>query len=269
MAQGSIWYTHRKGDWSRPIQYHDSPWWLSDDQASGLADFVPGAGDTVVVRHALTVDVDTTIGLSLQAAIWTPLEVSTTGGDTVTQLATGTYTLSATVISDIGETTVGGTVSAPFTLTHGVSKPRVMFPQGPPTACSYNIYLDTPDHPEARNLYSSEITGTSDSTYSDLVSDTWLVEGVPGAYAESTAPPPSGLAGAVTISSGGSLIVADGKELRLRGDVVVESPEGSTKTFITVGVGATYRIDGSTASDPTRTGYRMWFEGGGKVHFAG
>lgn len=237
---------------------------------------MPNIGSTVVVGHDIIVDVDTIIGLSLQEAIWTPLAISATAGELVTDLATGTYTLAATVFGANGETQVGNTVSAPFVLTQGVSKPRVTFPEAPPTGCSYNIYLDSPANPGVRHLYCSDIIAGFSSTYCDLITGKWNGSFVSGLaqnglseYEDEVGPIPSGRSSAITITSAGSLTVSPGKKLLVRGDLVVESPTGSIKPYILVGAGATFLSDNSFAADQSRADYLVWFQGGGDVRFLG
>lgn len=270
MAQ---WATQRAGNWSSPGSSPDSPWFASEEESGDLTS--PGDGDTVVIRHKVTVDVDVVIGRSLQAAIWEPLTVSLTGGSDVTALPSRTYTISADVESANGRTQVGNTVSAPLVITQGTSKPRVTFAEAPPTGCSYNVFLSDSlgDNFLGRSLYCGGVIGTT----LDLTLDGYgfsYAAGVPAGtnlgYANSgKGEVPPHQANAVTITSDGSLIVADGKRLLIRGDLAVESSAGSTKDFIQVGKGATYRIDGSQATDPTRAGYIMSFQGGGDIHFAG
>lgn len=276
MAQDSFFFTRRDGNWSRPIQYHDSPWFTSDSDAVGDEGFVPGEDDTVIIRHDIVVDVDTTIGLCLQAAIWTPLTISTTAGELVTDLATGTYTLAASVVGGRGETQVGNTVSQPFVLTQGVSKPRVTFAQAPPIGCKYNIYLDSPTSPGVRHLYCTDIIEGFITTHCDLITGKWNGQYVSGLaqnglseYEDVDGPLPSGRTSAITITSGGSLTVMAGKKLLVRGDLIVESPPGSIKPYIRVGSGATFLSDNSFAVDQSRADYITWFHGGGDVRFLG
>jgi hypothetical protein len=273
--QESFWYTYRKGNWSRPITYHDSPWWGSDEEHAALTGFVPGENDTVIIRNEVTVDVDTTIGVSIQAAIWEPLAISLTDGLYVTQLGEGQYTLAATVTGGRGETQVGNTVSAQFFLIDGQTKPRVTFAQAPPTGCSYNIYLDDPLHPFVRKLYCSNIIAGATSTFCDLVSGRWLAHSTnenaaqngTADYVNSSDPLPSGQTSAITITAYGSLIVAAGKRLTALGDIVVESPKDSKTSFIQVGKGATIETDNSSAVDLLRANYLVWFHGGGSIQF--
>jgi hypothetical protein len=275
VAQDSFWYTYRKGNWSRPITYHDSPWWGSDEEHASLTGFVPGDGDTVIIRHEVTVDVDTTIGLSITEAIWAPLTIDLTAGQFATQLGEGPYTLAATITGGRGETQVGNTVSAQFFLIDGETKPRVTFAKAPPTGCSYNIYLDDPLHPRARKLYCSNINAGFSSTFCDLVSGRWLAHATnenaamngQADYVNSSDPLPSGQTSAITITAYGSLIVAAGKTLKALGDIVVESPKDSKTSFIQVGKGATIETDNSSAVDLLRANYLVWFHGGGNIQF--
>jgi hypothetical protein len=277
VAQDSFWFTRRDGNWSRPIEYHDSPWFTSDSDAVGDEGFVPGDGDTVIVAHNLTVDVDTKIGLSIASAIWQPLTISVNGpGDLVTDLGSGTYTLAASVVGGRGETTVGNTVSAPFTLSNGISKPRVTFARKPPQGGSYNIYLDSPANPGVRRLYCSSIIEGGSGTTCDLITGKWNGQFTSGnamnglsQYEDVDGPIPSGRASAITITSGGSLAVMPGKVLLVRGDLIVESPTGSIKPYILVGAGASFRSDSSHASDLSWSDYLVWFQGGGDVRFLG
>jgi hypothetical protein len=262
MAQGSFWTTHRAGNWSRPITFHDSPWWASDEEDGDLVGFYPANGDTVIVRHNLTVDADIIIGCSLQAAIWEPLAISTTAGSTVTALPTGSYTLGASVSSANGETHLANTVSAPFTITQGVSKPRVTFVTNPPAGCSYRLYLHGVASGDAMTLYCQDIGGTTVDLVSGFWGNNWVAGVATGGAVtnqNSTSPLLPGEANAV----------ASGKRLLLRGDFVVESPTGSTKPFVQIGSGGTFRTDKSAATDPTRADYLMWFQGGGDIRFLG
>jgi hypothetical protein len=192
----------------------------------------------------------------------------------VTALPTGLYTAAAAVFSANGETQVGNTVTASFLLTQGVSKPRITFATAPPVGCSYRLYLNDPSHSggENRNLYCSGITGTT----VDLVPNFWLNTWVAGVATggavgnqNSGSPQGSGTSSAVTITADGAVIVASNKKLLIRGDLVVESPTGSTKPFVQIGSGGTFRSDPSLAVDPTRADYLMWFQGGGDIRFLG
>jgi hypothetical protein len=276
MSNDLYFTTQRAGNWSREARFHDSPWWSSDEEIIGsVLEFSYPADDwSVIVRHNLTVDVDIVIGHSLQAAIWEPLAVSATAGSTVTALPTGNYTASASVFSANGETQVGNTVTASFLLTNGVSKPRITFAEVPPAGCTYRIYLSHPlnDIPNLRTLYCSGITGTTVDLVPSLWGNTWsagVATGGAVGFGNSTGVIPSGQSSAITISAEGSIIVASGKELLIRGDLVVESPTGSTKPFVQIGSGGTFRSDPSLAVDPTRADYLMWFQGGGDIRFLG
>lgn len=270
MANDLYISTRRDGNWSRPQQYHNSPWWVND--ADAVPDFVPLAVRTITVAHDLTMDIDVDCGASLQAAIWEPLTVSVLAGFAETELATGHYTVAASVVSAVGETQVGNSLSTTFLLTQAVSKPRVTFASLPPTACFYNLYLDDPAHPGRLTLYCSGINGAM----VDLESGSWG-----NSYSGSTAsggaltsggaaePISSGRSSAITVSSAGSLILLPGKTLLHRGDVVVESPSGSTKPYIQVGAGARMRADGSLAVDPDNSRYLVRYLGGGDIRFLG
>lgn len=267
--------TQRDGNWSTVGGDHSSPWWSSDAQIVGseIESSYPGAGSTVIVRHDLTVDVDITIGLSLQAALWVPPDFTTTGGTTVTSLPTGTYTAAATVFSPMGETQLAGSTMT-LSLTTGVSKPRVLFADFPPTGCTYRLYLDDPSRSggDRMTLYCSDIGGTTVELVPDAWGNTWdngVTTGGAVTNQNSTSPQTAGAANAITIKSAGSITIADGKRLAIRGDVVIESSASSKKPFILVGKGSTYRMDPSAATDPTRARYQMVFQGGGDVRFLG
>jgi hypothetical protein len=89
--------------------------------------------------------------------------VSTSGGGTVTALATGNYKIAYTfVTADGGETLVGSSLSASFALTQGSSKPRVTIDSLPAGAVSANLYLTAVGAAAgSERLYAVGVTGTT------------------------------------------------------------------------------------------------------------
>lgn len=275
MAQATeYWTTQRDGNWSRPFQYHDSPWWSSDEEivGSGLEGTYPGDGWTVVVKHALTVDVDILAGLSLQSQVWTPLTVSTSAGSSVTGLPNGSYSASAAVHSIKGETGIGNTATAAFVLAVGTSKPRITFSSPPPAGCEYWLFLSHPTEPTRRNVYCTGITGTTIDLVSGLWENTWtagVASGGSVGFGNARTQRSATITNALTIHAAGSLIVAAGKSFKARGDIEIQSVAGSTKPYITINSGSTFEFDESQAVVPTAKLYRLLMSGDGDIRIKG
>jgi hypothetical protein len=263
--------TERDGNWSRPQQYHDSPWWASDEEA--VVGLVPGDGYCITIRHVLTMDVDTIIGPSFQTQIWDPLAVSLTAGSAVTNLRSSTYAAAAAIFSPKGRTYIGNTLTATFAIVNGVSRPRITFASPPPAGCSYWLFLsDMTDGQFIPRVYCRGITGTTvdlvaaeSATYN--IYDAGVA--VPGAlpsedYYGGVSP---GECNALTIQAAGSIVVAAGKTLTYRGDVEIQSPVGSTKPYFVINRNGILRPDASQATAPTE--YRVLMRGGGDIRYTG
>lgn len=269
MANDLYFQTQRDGNWSRGMQYHNSPWWTNDEDA--VPDFFPHDGYTITIAHNIVMDADIDCGASLQAAIWEPIAVSTLTGFGETELATGHYTVAASVVSAVGETHLGNSTATKFLLTQAVSKPRVTFASLPPTGCSYNLYMDDPDHPGRLTLYCTGINGAT----VDLVPGQWgntyggaAASGGTLASGGAPGPIPYGRSAAITIGATGSLVLAAEKTLTMRGDLIVDSPADSTKVFLQIPATAKVRAPGDLAVDPTAK-YVVRFTGGGDIRFVG
>jgi hypothetical protein len=282
--------TYRDGDWSVPSDDPASPWYDSADGPQGSLAAIPQggrgkadqdnptAGDTVIISHAVAVDIDAACGDSYQGEGWSRVAFSATEGAVVTKLATGSYRASYAIRSKwdtygFATTSAGATESALVSITNGTSRPRVTFPASPPAGCTYDLYLtSTAGTAGTGRRYCGEITGT----YVDLVSDKWgndysggLAVNGTAAFAAAFAPTSMRNVSALTIASTGSLAIAAGKILTLRGNLIVESPALSSDDWITVGAGATFGFDSSLAIAPAQAEYIIYFEGGGKIAWSG
>lgn len=272
-----IWSTYRDGDWSAPFDDPASPWY----HATLTADLVgyvphggggqadqdnPAAGDTVIISHAVTVDVDSSAGNSMQGQIWAPLAFAATGGSAVTRLATGLYRASGAILGPHGIGGRGLSETEPVLITNGVSRPRVTFPAPPPSGCTYTVYLTAASGASGTGRsYCGSITGA----YVDLVGDkggNTYAGGVAdgGVYVLGTqsSPPADRNATAVTLADGGSLVIAPGKALTLRGDILIEAAGAD---WITVGAGGSFGFDATLAIAPSQAEYRVQFPGAWKL----
>lgn len=270
MANDLYISTRRDGNWSRGQQYHNSPWWLND--ADAVPDWFPHDGYTITIAHNVIMDVDIDCGASLQSAIWEPLTVSISAGFAETELETGHYTAAASVVSAVGETGIGNSLTTSFLLTQGVSKPQITFVSDPPTACSYNLYLDDPAHPGRLSLYCSGITGSfvrlTESHWGNGYS-TGSVSGGTLTSGGAAEPISSGRSSAITIGTAGTLIIAPEKTLVARGDIVVQSPPFSEVPYLQISSSARIRSYGNHAVDPDNARYLVRFLGGGDIRFIG
>lgn len=272
MAQDTEYITTRRaGIWSRAMQYHDSPWWASDEEA--VADLVPGDGWTVTVKNSITIDTDVTVGLSLQSQIWTPLAVSTTAGSTATSLVSGSYTAAAAVKSSKGQTWIGNTATAAFSIVNGTSKPRVTFSAPPPAGCEYWLFLSSPLNQDLRPvLYCRGITGTTVDLVGGNYDNTWsagIAAGSSTTFGNSVGMKSTGVTNALRIQSSGTITIAAGKTLTVRGDIGIESSKNSTKAYIIIEPGATLKFDPNQADVPAYDLYRLLITGDGDIRIKG
>lgn len=276
-----IWRTYRDGNWSAPFDDPSSPWYHATLTAD-LVGYVPRggagepdldnatAGDTVIVEHALTVDGAFSCGNSMPAAPWDAPMGIVVGGLFTTNLPTGEYRASYYLRSSYGSTSVGLSETDPFDVVQGVSHVRASFPPNRPAGSTYVLVLtEAGGAAGTGRVYCRDITGPT----VDMRVDTWENTEVGGGAAQgpnsrpfaAASPPPDGSSSAALIvESTGRLIFADGSLLTIRGDWMINSPDGSTDTWATFRGTGDYEFNSSRAQDPTHTEYRVIWQGHGK-----
>ncbi len=204
------------------------------------AQVVPKNGDTVSIAHAVSVDVNTTVGRSLQGAGWKLVTVAATGGSGGTSaLPTGAYRIAYTIDDGAGgETSAGLTEANALTITNGSSSPLITFPAAPPTGCTYSLYLtNTGGGVGTERRY---VTGITTATYGATFASQWENNTV--AFASGQAMPVLTGTCAIVITSTGTLSIAGGVTLAVRGDI-----NQNTGTM-------TWAAGASLVFDPTQCG---------------
>jgi len=218
------------GDWS--------------DTATWGGSAAPGDGDQAIIAHAVTVDVNTTVGTSPPTTPNTLLTTSASAGASTTNLPTGSYRFRySNVDSGGGESLTTESTNA-LGLTNGTSQPRVTFPALPTGVTSRNLYVtNTGGAAATEKLYATGITGT---TY-DVTSASWTDGST--SYASAAAfPTPS----AIQVNSGGSITGSNGVTLTVRGDIRLSN------TVINMVTGFTLKMDASASVSPSNTPYAIW-----------
>ncbi len=247
--------------------------WSASGQTTWNEVGVPGSGDTATVNHAVTVNVSTTVGASLQGTGWAVVGINLTTGAVVTGLATGTYRASFTTVSSAGETGAGLTDTSLGTITISSSKPRVTLPAAAPASCTYNLYLtNTGGGANTEHLYCTGITGSTVDLTGGLWGNTYAggqATGGATAYASAAAPPTDASVAAISIGTAGSLVWTNNVKLTVKGNLMLTSAAIGTRNNIPVTQGGSIVFDPTGAVDRTRAGYAFHFLNGGTVTFAG
>ncbi len=250
--------------------------WSASGQTTWTQVGVPGNGDTVSISHAIAVDVNTTVGASLQRVSWTQLGGTgggtwlATGGGSTTKLATGTYFALYTVVSGTGETQKGNTASTTNpTITLGTSQPRVTFPAAPPSGCTYNLYLSSPGgSANTCHLFCTGITGSTvdvvgqdNGSSASFWGNTYSAGAATGgatAYGSAVLAPVANLSNAITLLAAGSLAANSGVSLTVRGDFEIQSTNAATDNQVTFAAGSSLIFDPTQATDRTKANYDLY-----------
>jgi hypothetical protein len=223
---------------------------------------VPGAGDTVVVKHAIAVDSNRTIGASLQGCPQGNATFQPNGGSTPTTFLSGTYRAyytiqQGTTYNAATETSIGFQSELSCGLTNGQNA-QVTFPSSPPAGCSYNLYLSNQNGAaNTEQLYCSGITGSTVG----LVNNQWgntdssgNATGGSTAYSGANFPSfVSKCAVAVTTNASASLALNSGVTLTVRGDLQLSGSIAAQGLVLSSG--STLLMDPSLATSRSQAQY--------------
>lgn len=285
MSNTSILVSKRDGDWSTPSNVKDSPWHgagfdvdavtPSSIPSGPLADL----GFVACIDHVVNVTADAEVGASYPSAGFDLIDFSATAGSVATRLPSGNYRACYATRSTNGISSVGNTESPAVLLTTGVSKPRVTFPAIPPTGLTYYLFLTAADGDSgserayALNIstghvdlltedYNTDIAGHTDPVVESDSFSAPYARGIPQ-------PTPYRYCSAITIGPEGSLRLAAGVTLTVRGDIWIEGKADGGRDYIVFEAGSRIVWDYSRCIIADSTEYTIWPAAGGRIRFKG
>lgn len=253
--------------------------WSASGTWTSCGGGVPGVGDTASVGHAVTVDVNTTVGNSNPAiysgqTLTAPTLSQSAGGGS---LPAGSYRVRWTNVDSGGKESAVSVESSAFTLT-ATNTLIVTLPSLPTGITSRNIYLTAASGASgSETLYSTGNTTTTANLTSASWTDGTTTQAAAVAY-------PNGFAititaGSVTVATGVTLVVAGdvlqgNGAVTLQGNSVVEfDPSVSTTSTYKVLRGTAnsqngniWQTSGTSADNPAtirgKSGYTFSFMAG-------